>query len=104
MEEITLKVKLLAFNRDIDQYVTYVFENLEATNLDNKYLMCVRFPNWNQSEIALYDVGYLNVRYVQEGISKWYDGEKMNTYRYTNMIFLKFIKEPEKLNQDFIVD
>ena len=104
MEEITLKVKLLAFNRDIDQYVTYVFENLEATSFDNKYLMCVRFPNWNQSEIALHDVGYLNVRYVQEGISKWYDGEKMNTYRYTNMIFLKFIKEPEKLNQDFIVD
>mgnify|MGYP003319285134 CR=1 FL=1 len=97
MEELTLKVKLLAFSRDIDQYTTYVFENLESTSPDDKYLMCVKFPNWNQSEIALHDIGYLNVRYVREGISKWYDGEKMNTYKYTNVIFLKFIKEPEKL-------
>lgn len=104
MEELTLKVKLLAFNRDIDQYTTYVFENLESTSPDDKYLMCVKFPNWNQSEIELHDIGYLNVRYVREGISKWYDGEKMNTYKYTNVIFLKFIKEPEKLNQDLVVD
>lgn len=104
MEELTLKVKLLAFNIDIDQYTTYVFENLESTSLDNKYIMCVKFPNWNQSKIELHDIGYLNVRYVQEGISKWYDGEKMNTYKYTNVIFLKFIKEPEKLNQEFVID
>ena len=48
--------------------------------------------------------GYVYVRYVKEGISKWYDGEKMNAYKNTNVVFLKFVKEPEKLNQEFVID
>jgi hypothetical protein len=66
--------------------------------------MCVQFPNWNQSEIKINDIGYVNVRYVKEGISQWYDGEKMNVYKYTNVVFLKFIEEPKNVNIDFIVD
>ena len=66
--------------------------------------MCVQFPNWNQSEIKKGDIGYVNVRYVREGISQWYDGEKMNTYKYTNLVFLKFIKEQEQVGNDFLVD
>jgi hypothetical protein len=66
--------------------------------------MCVQFPNWNQSEINIGDIGYVNVKYVKEGISQWYDGEKMNVYKYTNMVFLKFVKEPEKVNGEFLID
>ena len=105
MEEITLYVKLKAKYIDLGSYITYVFENLNYNgNLDDQYLMCVQFPNWNQGEIAIGDVGYVNVRYVKEGISQWYDGEKMNVYKYTNVVFLKFIEEPKNVNIDFIVD
>jgi hypothetical protein len=104
MEEITLHVKLNAKNVDIGNYITYVFENLESKTYEDKYLMCVQFPNWNQSEIQLGDKGFVNVRYVKEGISQWYDGDKMNFYKYTNIIFLKFIKEPERVENDYLID
>ena len=104
MEEITLYVKLVAKAMDIGNYITYVFENLNYKDYDTQYVMCVQFPNWNQSEIAIGDIGYVNVRYVKEGISQWYDGEKMNVYKYTNVVFLKFVKEQEIVNGNFVVD
>ena len=104
MEEITLRVELKAKFTDIDHYITYVFENLESQDYDHKYLMCVQFPNWNQSIINIGDIGFVNVKYVKEGVSQWYDGEKMNVYKYTNVVFLKFVKEPEKVNNEFLID
>lgn len=104
MEEITLYVKLKAKYIDIGDYITYVFENLNAENPDDQYLMCVQFPNWNQSDIEINEIGYVNVRYVTEGISQWFDGEKMNVYKYTNIIFLKFVKEPNIVNNEVLID
>ena len=104
MEEITYHVKLVAKAIDIGDYITYVFENLNPKNWEFEHIMCVQFPNWCQGEINIGDIGYVNVRYVKEGISQWYDGEKMNVYKYTNVVFLKFVKEPEKVNVNFIVD
>ena len=92
MEEITLHVKLVAKAIDIGDYITYVFENLEPKSYENQYIMCVQFPNWNQPIININDQGFVNVRYVKEGVSQWYDGEKMNVYKYTNVVFLKFVK------------
>ena len=89
---------------DIGDYTTYVFENLDFKDYEYQYIMCVQFPNWNQDPIEIGDVGYVNVRYVKEGISQWYDGEKMNVYKYTNVIFLKFIKEQEQVDKAFLVD
>ena len=104
MEEIALYVQLKAKNIDMGGYITYVFENINYTDYENQYIMCVQFPNWNQSEIQIGDVGYVNVRYVKEGISQWYDGEKMNIYKYTNIVFLKFVKDPEKVNKEILID
>lgn len=104
MEEVTLHVKLKAKHIDLGDYITYVFENLDTTNINDKYVMCVQFPNWNQAEIKINDVGYVNLRYVKEGVSKWYDGEKLNVYKYTNMVFLRFIEEPHQVNNEFVVD
>lgn len=103
-EEVTLYAKLVAKYVDIGNYITYVFENLHSTEYDNKYLMCVQFPNWNQSTILINDVGYVNVRYVREGISQWYDGEKMQVYKYTNVVFLKFIKETKQIDSNYVID
>ena len=104
MEEIALYAQLKAKNIDLGGYITYVFENLNFQTYENQYIMCVQFPNWNQSEIQIGDIGYVNVRYVKEGISQWYDGEKMNVYKYTNVVFLKFVKEPEKVNKEILID
>ena len=103
-EEVTLYVKLVAKYVDIGNYITYVFENLYSTEYDNKYLMCVQFPNWNQSTILINDIGYVNVRYVREGISQWYDGEKMQVYKYTNVVYLKFIKETKQIDSNYVID
>lgn len=103
-EEVTLYVKLVAKYVDLGNYITYVFENLHSTEYDNKYIMCVQFPNWNQSTISINDIGYVNVRYVKEGISQWYDGEKMQVYKYTNIVFLKFIKEQINLETEYLID
>lgn len=104
MEEITLHVKLKAKYIDIGDYITYVFENLNSSNPEDQYLMCVQFPNWDQSDIEINEIGYVNVRYVTEGISQWFDGEKMNVYKYTNIIFLKFVKEPNVVNNEVLID
>ena len=104
MEEITLRVKLNAKYYDIGGYLIYVFENFEYTNTRDKYIMCVQFPNWNQADIDIGDVGYVRYRQVEGGVSQWYDGEKMHVYKHTNDVFLKFVKEPEKVDKEFLID
>ena len=98
-QEITYHVKLIADQVDSMGYINYVFENLESTNLDDHYIMCVRFPNWDQAFININDTGYVRFRYVQEGIDKWYNGTDFVPYKYTNIIFLKFVHEKSKINE-----
>lgn len=95
-QEITYHAKLVAKIADGLGYTNYVFEDLEYQDYDYKYFMCVRFPNWNQGSIDLEDIGYVTVKYVREGIDQWYDGNELVTYKYTNIIFLKFVPEKEK--------
>lgn len=96
--KITYYVKLLAKTTDNLGYTTYVFENLEYTIPENKYIMCVRFPNWNQSIINLEDVGYVSIKYVEEGIDKWYDGVNFIPYKNTDIIFIKFVKKSTNID------
>jgi hypothetical protein len=100
--EITYKAKLVAKEKDYCDYITYVFKNTNSTSSDDEYIMCVQFPNWDQSTININDSGYLHVRYVQEGVSQWFDGNTLQYYKYTNIIFLKFI--PDKPTQKILID
>ena len=103
MTEVTYHVKFLAESMDCMNYHTYVFENLEYTNCENHYIMCVRFPNWNQSIFNIGDVGFLNVRFVEAGVDKWFDGTGFNSYRYTNVIFMKFVLEKPMIIQSEVI-
>lgn len=103
-QTVTYHVKFLASCADGLGYINYVFENLEFQDYDYQYLMCVRFPNWDQATYNIGDVGYVTVKYVREGIDKWYDGNEFVTYKYTNIIFLKFIPEKEKITTKLILD
>ena len=95
-KEITYHVRLATKCEEGMGYVNYVFENLDFQDYDYQYFMCVKFPNWDSCEIEKGDVGYVTVKYVREGVDKWYDGKEFVTYKYTNIIFLKFIREYEK--------
>ena len=64
--------------------------------------MCVRFPNWEGNFVNINDIGYVTIKYVREGIDKWFDGNEMITYKYTNIIFLNFIPEKEKVELNLI--
>jgi len=92
-KEVTYHVKLVALCEDGMGYTNYVFERLEYDNIDYKYIMCVRFPNWDQRLINIKDIGYVSVKYVEEGVDKWYDGKDFIPYNYSNIIFMKFIHE-----------
>lgn len=105
MEQITIHAKLIAKNIDCMGYINYVFEDLEYKDSDYKYIMCVQFPNWEQAIISIDDIGYLNIRYVKAGVDTWYDGNKLVPYKYTNIIFLKFIEEKPKIDiGEIIID
>ena len=102
-KEVTYHVKLEAKDYDSMGYITYVFERLEYEDLDNKYIMCVRFPNWNQNAIELGDIGFLCIKYVKEGEDVWYDGKSFVPYKQTNLIFLKFLHEKKKIVESEIL-
>lgn len=96
-QTVTYHVKFVAYCEDGMGYINYVFENLNYQDLDDQYIMCVRFPNWNQALFKIDDIGYVTIRYVREGIDQWYDGKEFVTYKYTNLVFLKFIPEKPKV-------
>ena len=104
MKPIVALVKLVAkYNEDFG-YITYVFECLEKYMIEqSKYIMCVQFPNWEQKEIKLGDIGYLEFRELRAGIDKWFDGEKQIPYNYDIVQFIKFIEKPEDANNQFIM-
>lgn len=103
METLTFRGKLVASQADGMGYTNYVFEDLEFKNYDYKYIMCVRFPNWNQSAFNLNEEGFITIRYVKEGVDKWFDGTNFNTYKYTNIIFMKFIPIKEQITPSEII-
>lgn len=95
---MTVHAELVEYYKDIENYITYVFQVLDEDNIQEigKYLMCVQYPNWNQETITIGDIGFLKVKYVQAGIDQWFDGVSKHFYRYDDIIFLKFIKEKHK--------
>lgn len=84
-------------------YITYVFEKFNYNNFDDQYIMCVRFPNWNQTAIEIGDIGFVCIKYVQEGVDVWYDGKSFVPYKQTNLVFLKFIHERPKIVESEIL-
>ena len=97
------KAKLVALDIDCLGYTNYVFENLNNTSIDDQFVMCVRFPNWNQATFKLDDEGYVTVRYVREGIDEWPDGKEFIAYKHTNLVFLKFIPIKPKVDISEII-
>lgn len=102
-QTLTFHVKHVATTCDGLGYINYVFEDLDCVDNDYKYIMCVRFPNWNQGAFSHGDEGFVTVRYVFEGEDKWFDGKEFIPYKDTNIIFLKFIPLKPKVDTTEII-
>ena len=103
----TIHCKLVAEHQDLLGYITYVFESLDKDQesfLLSKYLMTVRFPNWDHRNLELQEEGFLNYKINMEGVDKWFNGKEMVPYLYTNIQFLKFISKPTITSTDIIID
>lgn len=101
---ITLHAKLRVACPEELGYKTLIFEDLEYSDSDFKYITCVLFPNWNQSPIKVGDVGYLQIKFISAGLDKWFDGKDFIPYKYTNIQFLKFVLEKEEEDNKLILD
>ena len=100
---MTVLAQLVAKESDIAGYITYVFECLDK-EIDTKYIMCTRYPNWNHRVIDIGEVGYLNSCEIRAGVDQWFDGEKMIPYNYNGIQFNKFVSKPrEKDKNEYIM-
>lgn len=101
---MTVLAKLVASEKDIQDYETYVFECLDKEMIEkSKYIMCTRFPNWDHRKIDLGEVGYLKFFEVQAGIDKWFDGTQMIPYKYDGSHFIKFVKKPTQNDHKYVM-
>lgn len=89
---------LVGLNESFGGYITYVFKNLDGTNVFDRYIMCTRFPNWESPFIEIGDVGFVKYREVFGGIDEWYDklNDELVKYKYTDIHFLDFVYDKEK--------
>lgn len=100
---VTIYCKLVAKEHDLGGYTTYVFQNLEEKSIYDKYLMCTRWPNWEHRNLDLGENGYLTYKEVVAGVDTWYDGTSFIPYNYTNIIFIKFVKESDNYDKDIYI-
>lgn len=101
---MTILAQLVASNTDNLGYITYVFKCLEDDVASiSKYIMCVRYPNWDHRRIALGEIGYLTFEEIKAGVNTWYNGKRMIPYKYNAIQFLKFVGKPEELSHEYIM-
>lgn len=103
---VIVLAKLLEKQSDIFGYITYVFELLEKEDVDSlqsKYIMCIRYPNWNHGVIKKGEVGYLKVNEVKAGLDKWFDGKDFVPYKNDDIQFIKFIKVREECEDECVL-
>jgi hypothetical protein len=106
MTTLVTKCKLLCQDTDSQGYITYVFELLESeemNRLGNKYVMCVRWPNWDHRELRNGEVGFLSYSIIEAGVDCWYDtsSAQLIPYNYTSIQFNKFIAEQPEMTHSF---
>ena len=103
---ITVKCQLVASENDFAGYCTLVFKVLENNcPFGHSYVMVTRLPNWDHRPIELNEKGYLTYNEVEAGKDSWYCSEtgQFIPYNYTNLYFIKFVKEQDNSIKDIII-
>lgn len=102
----TIYCQLIAKEMDFCGYETYVFKCLESNiPFGHKYYMVTRLPNWQHRELDLNEVGFLSYKEVIAGKDCWFcpDTGEQIPYNYTNVYFIKFVKEVDNSKKDIII-
>lgn len=101
---MTVLAQLVAKDRDVQNYTTYVFKCLEDDVASiSRYIMCVRYPNWEHRKVNLGEKGFLSFEEVRAGIDTWFNGNTMVPYKYNAIQFLKFITLPETESHEYVM-
>ena len=104
MTIVTYHVEVIGSYNQSFGYIWHIFKNLESLNPDTQYIACVEFPNWVKDTFNPGDKGYLTVKYVEQGIDKWFDGKNLIPYNCDNVIFLVFKHEQPTITEEIILD
>lgn len=102
----TVKCKLIAKEIDVLNYQSLVFKILENNcPFGHSYCMVTVFPNWQSIIPEIEDIGYLEYDEVKGGEDTYYDRylEDNVKYKYSNLIFKKFVKEKDNSIKDIII-
>ena len=79
-----------------------MIEQLKKAYIENK--LDDRIKHFSKYKLLIIDeIGYLNIRYVEGGKDTWFDGQNLIPYKYTNVIFLKFIEDKPKVDISEII-
>ena len=103
---LTVYSQLIASEDDLLGYTTYVFKCLENNiTFGHHYVMLTRLPNWNHRSLDIGEIGFLTYNEVEAGKDKWYcsETEQMIPYNYTNIYFVRFVKEQDNSKKDIII-
>ena len=104
MIAVTYHVEVIGSYNQNFGYIWHVFKNLEPLDPDIQYIACVEFPNWIKDTFNPGDKGYLTVKYVEQGIDKWFDGKDLVPYNYDNVIFHVFKHEQPMVTEEITLD
>lgn len=102
----TIYAQLIVSEKDPYGYTTYVFKNLEDNPpFGHQFKMMTRLPNWQCGSIEVSEKGFVTYDEVIAGEDKWYCKEtnEMIPYNYTNIYFIKFVKEQDNSKKDIII-
>jgi len=86
-------------------YKTLVFKNLDKAPFGNNYCMVTVCPNWQSIIPEINDIGFLTYSSVIGGEDNYYDrlSDSFIKYNYTNIYFIKFVKEEDNSKKDILL-
>ena len=92
----TIKCTVLAKEDDILGYKTIVVKNLDDSSFGKLYFMLVIFPNWQSTIPEIGETGFLTYDFVSAG-DTYFDRmtDSFKKYNFTNLVFIKFVKEQD---------
>ena len=84
-------------------YKNYVFQNLDqAENSIFKYITVTICPNWQNEDVKIGDVGYVEYDFVEAGENYFErDSKEVKQYNYSTNYFINFITKREDINKDY---
>lgn len=100
-----LHCKLLTYQVDPGDYVTYVFLNLDSKTVYDRYIMCTKHPNWQSNPIGIGQIGYLKFKEIEAGKDTWYnqDSNEFIAYKYDGIQFFEFILDKKEESSECIM-